>query len=215
MKKIVFFIVFPLIIAWATGILLFLINTEPTNNPKSTILGIPGFKLKQNPMGLSREFPWKKDKQTVSRENRHGRDYIPISVYELYTLCDKGGIENFQQDAFAFVLRGVILSDGMPTNGHSGLFRATQWCCAGHEVAWGFRLQVAVPETIDGGDWVKVYGRVKKVTATDNEVKLTTPLAPTSKLRNDYELLVDHMETTQVPKEIYTTYWSIKEPFHF
>lgn len=224
MKNTILFIVFLLIFTGAI-IVLFLTNSESIRNSQTAGPVTPTLSLKQKlkrsltaigqipSLNLKQETLREKGNKTAIRENRNGRDYIPISVYELYNLCATGKIKSFQKNAF--VLRGIVLKNEMPGKDQTSLFRATQWCCKGHEVAWGFRLQGDVSDTIDSGEWVNVYGRIQGVTEVELEAKVTTQFAPSSILRNDYQLIVDHMEATSVPKEIYTTYWSGKEPFYY
>lgn len=228
MKKIFPLTVFLLVFAGAAVIVLFMTNNESKRSSQTAPLVAASLNLKRSlsaigqiplaldpklkPVNLKQEAPRRQD-GTVTRENRNGRDYIPISVFELYDLCDTGSIKSFQKNAF--VLRGVVLKDEMPGNGQLGLFRATQWCCKGHEVAWGFRLKGDVLETIGARRWVKVYCSIQGVAPLELAVKVSTHLAPTSMLRNDYQLIVDHMETTSIPEGIYTTYWNRKEPFYY
>jgi hypothetical protein len=217
----------------ASGIFLYLTNSEPSKNSQTESRGAPplnytqqlkqclpkiglvpsAFNLKQKPGNLRQTARREKDEQNAVRENRNGRTYIPISIFELYELCETGSIENFKKDGF--VLRGVFFNDDISGKIQPRLFRATQWCCPGHEVAWGFRLRGGVSVTINDGKWVKAYIRMQGLTVSDPKVKVTTPVAPTSMLRNDYELIVDHIAATSIPEKIYTTNWSNDEPFHY
>ena len=96
-----------------------------------------------------------------ARLTLNGIEYIKINLGELYQLC-----LNAKADKIAdhYVVRGIVRRtpelDGL---GQFALIRTAVACCHPHAAPVGFRVDFNQSSDIRAGQWVEVYGTLKRL----------------------------------------------------
>ncbi len=106
-------------------------------------------------------FSHKEQAEENSRLTLNGVEYVKINLVELHLLSEKADSENM---AARYVVRGIVRRtqelDGL---GQFALMRVSVFCCLADAVATGFRVRYDRPDEFTEGQWVEVYGTVKRL----------------------------------------------------
>lgn len=96
-----------------------------------------------------------------SRVTLNGVEYIKINLGELYQLCLDAKSDKI---ADHYVARGIVRrTPELDTLGQFALIRTAVPCCHAHAAPVGFRVDYNQSSEIRDGQWVEVYGTLKKL----------------------------------------------------
>jgi uncharacterized repeat protein (TIGR03943 family) len=106
-----------------------------------------------------------------SRVVMNGREYIRINLGELYQL---GQRREPEQVAQAYVVQGKVMkSRVLDEAGQFALMRVAVFCCMADALAMGFRVQAGPAAELVDGQWIEVYGTLKRQTIeTDPGIRI-------------------------------------------
>jgi len=106
-------------------------------------------------------FSGKEQIEEKSRLMLNGLEYIKINLVELSLLC---GTPESEKTANRYVVRGIVRrNQELDSLGQFALMRISVFCCLADAVAMGFRVQYDRPDEFADGQWVEVYGTVKRL----------------------------------------------------
>jgi uncharacterized repeat protein (TIGR03943 family) len=96
----------------------------------------------------------------VSRVTMDGHEYVRINLAELYTLCKNPQPGTLDQ---RFVVRGIVhRNKRLDRLNQFGLLRTVVFCCLADCFGVGFRVQAGQLNKLADGQWVEVYGTLKR-----------------------------------------------------
>ncbi len=96
-----------------------------------------------------------------SRLTLNGIEYIKINLGELYQLCLDAKSDKMTGH---YVVRGIVRrTPELDTLGQSALIRTAVVCCHAHAAPVGFRVDYDRSLELRDGQWVKVYGTLKRL----------------------------------------------------
>lgn len=146
----------------------------------------------------------------VSRETRFDKEYIRINIAELATLVEIGSPLIETQN---FLFRGQIYQSGA---GESVVVRTAVACCLADAISIGIRVGTDAPPAVEDGQWVKVYGRVVKVSdenSTSRQLKKATRLMTV--VQPGVQIRADAVEETPPPDFSPIFQFQQQEPFAY
>lgn len=153
--------------------------------------------------------------QTVekSRLVMNGREYIKINLGELYRLGERPESE---QTAKAYWVRGrVMKSRALDEAGQFALMRVAVFCCLADAVAMGFRVADARLDGVSDGQWVEVYGTMKRLPHKLPEPGLHTPGLFLSVVSDNYILVPDQIIAIKEPQIPFMFEFRKAEPYAY
>ncbi len=96
-----------------------------------------------------------------SRLTLNGIEYIKINLGELYQLCLDAKSDKMTGH---YVVRGIVRrTPELDTLGQFALIRTAVVCCHAHAAPVGFRVDYDRSLELRDGQWVKVYGTLKRL----------------------------------------------------
>jgi uncharacterized membrane protein YcgQ (UPF0703/DUF1980 family) len=152
------------------------------------------------------------DPKENSREKLNGKEYIKINLSELSDICmnnEKGKLGK------NYVVRGaVVREDKLDSDGRFGLVRLGIFCCVVHAVPIGLTVQYDKYGELKSNEWVKVYGRIKRVsnyTAKDNDSD------PYKEVKKDFVIIPDRVVKIDDATDPYIYLFNCKqdEPYYY
>ncbi|HAS88387.1 MAG TPA: hypothetical protein DCS48_03660 [Desulfovibrio sp.] len=148
-----------------------------------------------------------------------GVSYTKINVYELFDICERKDAKLIGDH---FVMRGVVFNESqLGKDSPFVLMRHNLWCCEDHAISFGFRIDTAKAESLENGQWVKVYGKLEKgQLAADAEFPSTEQmkkinLPPSIDIEKNWIFSAVKVEKVSAPEQLYITYWNTKKPFYY
>lgn len=164
-------------------------------------------------------FHSRKEKEEAKFENQ----YIKLNIAELYMVLNDDKMTTMHD--MSYVFRGrVYLDSALEKSGYFGVLRVAMVCCAADTIAAGFRIPAKyLPEGTKNGDWVKVYGKAKRIgrdkegeTDLSDKASRTMSGSPISvSVRNDFIFVPDRVEAIDIPDDGYMYKWNQSGPYNY
>jgi hypothetical protein len=159
-------------------------------------------------------------KTKVSRVTRDGKEYIKISLAEMYLLTSEKGSTG-PITGGRYVVRGMIKrTEQSDSIGQFVLARTAVTCCLADAVAIAFRVaaddSAALPEDFPEGTWVSVYGTVEKRPLKDASLlDIELPGIPFTALEREHVLAADTVVPVPPPEIPFMFVFSKEGPFDY
>lgn len=152
------------------------------------------------------------DYKETSRETLNGKEYIKINLSELTDLCVNNDEKKLSKN---YVLRGsVVREEKLDSAGRFGLVRLGIFCCVVHAIPIGLAVKYDRYAELNNGEWVKVYGRIKRVSNIsikddDND--------PSAAVKKAFVIIPDKVVKINVASDPYIYLFNCKldEPYYY
>jgi uncharacterized repeat protein (TIGR03943 family) len=147
------------------------------------------------------------------RVTMNGMEYVRINLAELYSLCTKGDQEKL---ALRYEVRGIVKrTEQLDRLGQFALIRNTVFCCLADSVGMGFRVQYGHVNELTDGQWVEVYGTVKRLTEKLPEPHLNIKGMIVTVLSDSEILIPDKVVGTKEPQIPFILQMRRAEPYAY
>jgi hypothetical protein len=161
----------------------------------SSVLGNPDYPIEKSPVVMN------------------DREYIRINLGELYQLGERPASE---QTARAYVVKGrVMKSQALDQAGQFALMRVAVFCCLADALGMGIRVEYDQVDGIAGGQWVEVYGSMKRLPHKLPEPGLHTPGLFLSVVSDTYILVPDKIIAIKEPEIPFMFEFRKAEPYAY
>ncbi len=148
-----------------------------------------------------------------ARESINGKEYILLNLVELNMII-AGEHRDFLNERYS--VRGVIYRDDtLNGKGQMGLLRLSMVCCVADAIAFGIRVKTDKIDVYAKGDWIKIYGSIKKDSEKLSPEHENTEESSLLYINKEYLLIPESMEKIEVPKDPYIMDWRSEEPFAY
>ena len=141
------------------------------------------------------------------------REYIRINLGELYQLAERPASE---QTASAYVVKGIVMqSRALEAAGQFALMRVAVFCCLADALSMGLRVEDDPLNGISDGQWVEVYGTIKRLPHKLPEPGLHTPGLFLSVVSDTYILVPDKIIPIKEPHIPFMFEFRKAEPYAY
>ena len=147
-----------------------------------------------------------------SRERLDGKEYIKINLAELSDMCERNDTDRISD---RYVMRGYVLEiPELEKEVRVALLRKTNWCCAAHMFAYGFKIPANRQDIPESGRWVKLYGKLRETGESELDEKITIDKLPVYIMKK-WILMPEKIEAIETPSGPEIKNWCTKEPFTY
>jgi hypothetical protein len=158
-------------------------------------------------------FNHKEHAKENSRVTLNGLEYVKINLVELHLLSEKIDSEKM---AARYVVRGMVRrTQELEALGQFALMRVSVFCCLADAVATGFRVRDDRPDEFADGQWVEVYGTVKRLPKKLPEPHLHTQGMLLTVLYDSYLLVPDKITPIKKPEIPFMFEFRKQEPYAY
>ena len=158
-------------------------------------------------------FSHKEQAEENSRLVLNGLEYVKINLVELHLLSEKTEAEKM---AARYAVRGIVRRtqelDGL---GQFALMRVSVFCCLADAVATGFRVRYDRPDEFTDGQWIQVYGTVKRLPQKLPEPHLHTQGMLLTIVYDSYLLVPDKILPIEEPRIPFMFDFRKQEPYAY
>jgi DUF1980 C-terminal domain len=141
------------------------------------------------------------------------REYIRINLGELYQMGERPASE---KTTMAYVVKGTVMkSRALDEAGQFALMRVAVFCCLADAVAMGFRVEYDPLNGIADGQWVELYGSLKRLSQKLPEPGLHTPGLFLSAVSDAYILVPDIIVPIKEPQIPFMFEFRKAEPYAY
>jgi uncharacterized repeat protein (TIGR03943 family) len=161
----------------------------------SSVLGSPDYPIEKSPVVMN------------------DREYIRINLGELYQLGERPASE---QTTRAYAVKGrVMKSQTLDQAGQFALMRVAVFCCLADALGMGFRVEYDQLDGIADGQWLEVYGTLKRLPHKLPEPGLHTPGLFLSVVSDTYILVPDKIIAIKEPQIPFMFEFRKVEPYAY
>jgi hypothetical protein len=158
-------------------------------------------------------FSHKEHAEENSRVALNGLEYVKINLVELHLLSEKADSERM---SVRYVVRGMVRrTQELDRLGQFALMRVSVFCCLADAVATGFRVRDDRPDEFADGQWVEVYGTVKRLPQKLPEPHLHTQGMLLTILYDSYLLVPDEILPIEEPQIPFMFDFRTQEPYAY
>ena len=151
--------------------------------------------------------------QDSSRLTLNGNEYIKINLAEIYQHCLNG--ERDKISGF-YVLRGIVKrTPALDRSGQFAIIRTAVVCCLAHSAPVGFRVFYSGPDKVSDGQWVRVYGTLKKLPPDLPNPELNVRGLFFTRLNKSHGILPAEIVKIPVPEVPYIFNFKNTEPYAY
>ena len=147
------------------------------------------------------------------RVTLNGLEYVKINLVELHLLFEKADSE---KTAPRYVVRGMVRhTPELDALGQFALMRVSVFCCLADAVATGLRVRYDRPDEFTDGQWVEVYGTVKRLPQKLPKPHLHTQGMLLTILYDSYLLVPDKILPIGEPQIPFMFDFRTQEPYAY
>jgi uncharacterized repeat protein (TIGR03943 family) len=141
------------------------------------------------------------------------REYIRINLGELYQLGERPASD---QTTRAYVVKGIVMkSRALDEAGQFALIRVAVFCCMADAVAMGIRVECSQLDGIAEGQWLEVYGTMKRLPHKLPDPGLHTPGLFLTVVSDNYFLSADKIIPIKEPQIPFMFEFRKVEPYAY
>ncbi len=162
---------------------------------------------------LPQKIPQPSPADQAPRVTMDGHDYVRINLAELYMLCKNPQPGKMDQ---RFVVRGIVhRSPRLDRLQQFALLRNVVFCCLADSFGAGFRVQSGPLDKLADGQWVEVYGTLKRSAKQLPDPHLHIEDMRYYDLSESYVLVPTKVIAISEPEDPYIFDCRTDEPFAF